>query len=138
MLSKHVSKLLKLRKDKKKSSYQNIYKDVEHDRNSEKSLSKVHRNKKEQSSSNSSNQLGCFKCGKQGHVKAECPKLKRERALQATWSCSEDESSDSDDEQHVTDELTEDIIPLTNQVCYQANTVRDNWILDSGCSHHMT
>ncbi|CAN1215725.1 Retrovirus-related Pol polyprotein from transposon TNT 1-94, partial [Linum perenne] len=108
------------------------------------------RGKSEQSSSssNSSNQLGCFNCGKQGHVKAECPQLKKERALQATWRCSEDDSDNSDDEKldnkalmAITEDPTEDNIPRTTeqfvQVCYQVNTDENIWILDSGCSHHM-
>ncbi|CAN1248320.1 hypothetical protein LINPERPRIM_LOCUS6692 [Linum perenne] len=93
---------------------------MEHDRNSEKGLSRSYKSKKDQPKASSSNQLGCFKCGKQGHVKAECPQLKKERAYQATWSCSEDESDDSSDEQHdnkalmaITDELTDDLIPFS-------------------------
>ncbi|CAN1216614.1 hypothetical protein LINPERPRIM_LOCUS684, partial [Linum perenne] len=132
----------------------------------------------DQPNASSSNQLGCLKCGKQGHVKTECPQLKKERAYQATWSCIEDESDDSSDEQHdnkalmaITDELTDDLIPFTTnhvlvtdyftdsesepesdlidstisdiqleliKVCYQTDIVENSWILDSGCSHHMT
>ncbi|CAN1262028.1 hypothetical protein LINPERPRIM_LOCUS11122, partial [Linum perenne] len=54
------------------------------------------RNKKESSSSSSGGSVGCFRCGRLGRIKAECPIAKKERAFQATWSDNDDSESDSD------------------------------------------
>ncbi|GAV75581.1 zf-CCHC domain-containing protein/DUF4219 domain-containing protein, partial [Cephalotus follicularis] len=46
----------------------------------------------------------CYECGKPGHIRPECPKLKKKKenfkkeAMIATWSDSDDSSSDNEDE----------------------------------------
>ncbi|RVW63018.1 hypothetical protein CK203_062906 [Vitis vinifera] len=80
----------------------------------------------------------CFKCKKLGHVKYDCPfykseaKKRKKKAMMATWSESEDESSKKENEKEVAN------------MCFMAideldeGSKKDNWFLDSGCSRHVT
>ncbi|CAL1387968.1 unnamed protein product [Linum trigynum] len=100
LLSKQVSRLLKIRREKKYGNSKSKVKDLERNEsgvkgNQLKSFSKGRADVSQNIRSISS--TGCFKCGRAGHIKAECPQLKKERALAATWSCSEDEMDDDDE-----------------------------------------
>ncbi|XP_057999319.1 uncharacterized protein LOC131178378 [Hevea brasiliensis] len=59
--------------------------------------------KKDKGESNKRDPLTCFECNKPGHIRTDCPKLKKpfkkfkKKALKATWN----ESSDSEDEEIV-------------------------------------
>ena len=62
--------------------------------------------RKETNKTKSSNKddVTCFGCGKQGHFKSECPKLKKDvkkkkKALMSTWEDLENDTSDEDDEE---------------------------------------
>ncbi|KAL6322007.1 hypothetical protein AAG906_003148 [Vitis piasezkii] len=81
--------------------------------------------------------LTCFKCKKPGHIKYDCPIYKSEakrrmkKAMMATWSESE-ESFEEENEKEVAN------------MCFMAiddldeGSKKDKWLLDSGCSRHMT
>ncbi|CAL1391470.1 unnamed protein product [Linum trigynum] len=100
LLSKQVSRLLKIRREKKYGNSGSKAKEFERNDNGVKGnqLRSFSRGRTDVGQNNRSvNTTGCFKCGRTGHIKAECPQLKKERALAATWSCSEDEM-DEDDE----------------------------------------
>ncbi|CAL1388994.1 unnamed protein product [Linum trigynum] len=95
LLSKQISRLIRFRKEKKMGGT----KSKEIDRNEgdarlgqSRGLAKG-RNEAGQSLRGIST-TGCFKCGRAGHIKAECPLLKRDKAFTATWSGSEDEGDD--------------------------------------------
>ncbi|CAN0853910.1 hypothetical protein LINGRAHAP2_LOCUS5762, partial [Linum grandiflorum] len=82
------------------------------------------------------------KCGRLDHLKVDCPRLRREneRALQAVWGGSEDDDDSSDGEviaaqAHM---AIAETIKNTTEVCYLAANQENEWILDSGCTHHMT
>ena len=51
--------------------------------------------------------LVCFKCKKSGHIKYDCPlykseaKKRKKKTMMATWSESEDESSEKENEKKV-------------------------------------
>ncbi|GMI75421.1 hypothetical protein HRI_001211400 [Hibiscus trionum] len=90
--------------------------------------------------------ITCFECGQPGHIRSECPQLKKKgfekkkklKAKLATWS---DEESSEDDEQEVANlclmALEED--SSLGEHCYKAKAQSQNsWYLDSGCSRHMT
>ncbi|CAN1345668.1 Retrovirus-related Pol polyprotein from transposon TNT 1-94, partial [Linum perenne] len=145
LLSKHVSHLLKFRRDKRKSggnwnkSKSSESESPRYAKNSSKNSGKTKRE-----SSVSTNSAGCFNCGKAGHIKAECPWRKKEKAFQATWdgSDSDEEASDSEEVQAFMLTTTDVEIPQelehNIEVCYQSNVMNDVWVLDSGCSHNMT
>ncbi|CAN0892663.1 hypothetical protein LINGRAHAP2_LOCUS17682, partial [Linum grandiflorum] len=72
----------------------------------------------------------------------DCPRLRREneRALQAVWGGSEDDDDSSDGEviaaqAHM---AIAETVKNTTEVCYLAANQENEWILDSGCTHHMT
>ncbi|CAI0404397.1 unnamed protein product, partial [Linum tenue] len=94
------------------------------------------------------NTTGCFKCGRTGHIKAECPLLKKDKAFTATWSGSEDEGDDDDEVTvhrsymaiaEAAEEESETVsADMLSQRCLQVSMETSTWIMDSGCSHHMT
>ncbi|KAE8693144.1 hypothetical protein F3Y22_tig00110819pilonHSYRG00446 [Hibiscus syriacus] len=87
----------------------------------------------------------CYECKKPGHVKYDCPQLKKKgqsknkhKAHVATWS---DEEGSDEEEQEVANlclmAFGED--SKGKEHCYKARETNSNsWYLDSGCSRHMT
>ncbi|KAH9651466.1 Integrase catalytic domain-containing protein [Citrus sinensis] len=110
--------------------------------------------------------ITCYECKKPGHIRSECPlinKLKK-KAMVATWDDSEEESSDEEGSQEVSnlalmaiggdDDLNEVSDPTYDEL-YDAfkdlhnelmkigkknglKKKKNKWYLDSGCSKHMT
>ncbi|XP_015573857.2 uncharacterized protein LOC107261157 [Ricinus communis] len=86
---------------------------------------------KSRTSKDKKEEVTCYKCGKQEHIKPDCPKYlkrkkgdrKNKKSLEATWS---DASSSSNIESEREDE-----------VCLKS-TGTNLWYVDSGCSKHMT
>ncbi|CAL1358999.1 unnamed protein product [Linum trigynum] len=83
----------------------------------------------------------CYKCGKFGHIRANCPLTIRakEKAMKASWSDydSEPEANQSDEEAYMATEVCHE----ATEIALQSNhSDQDNkrWYLDSGCSHHMS
>ncbi|CAN0855942.1 hypothetical protein LINGRAHAP2_LOCUS6376, partial [Linum grandiflorum] len=85
---------------------------------------------------------GCFRCGKIGHNKVNCPQKDRERAFHAAWgSDNESNTSDGDEEMFMAiADLSDDEVQATasSEVYFQTQLDQAEWVLDSGCSHHMT
>lgn len=76
----------------------------------------------------------CHNCHAKGHIKPRCPKLKKNlKKAQNKNETSEDTSSTNKGNNSVNLNLLSKDIALTNAVCGN-----DTWILDSGCSSHMT
>ncbi|KAA3473878.1 zinc finger CCHC-type and RNA-binding motif-containing protein 1-like [Gossypium australe] len=87
----------------------------------------------------------CYECKKSGHIKFDCPQLKKKEALKqnkkammATWR--DNDSSDSDKDNEVANLCLMAIEePKEEEHCFKANNSKKNsWYLDSGCSRHMT
>ncbi|KAH9668399.1 hypothetical protein KPL70_021401 [Citrus sinensis] len=110
--------------------------------------------------------ITCYECKKPGHIRSECPlinKLKK-KATVATWDDSEEDSSDEEGLQEVSnlalmaigdddnlnevndptyDELYDAFKDLHNELMKigKKNGLKkkkNKWYLDSGCSRHMT
>ncbi|KAK8983113.1 hypothetical protein V6N11_057869 [Hibiscus sabdariffa] len=90
-------------------------------------------------------QLICYECKKPGHIRTECPQLKKKsfgkkkklKAYVATWS--DEESSDEDEEEVANLCLMALDDEPKGEHCYKAKASSANsWYLDSGCSRHMT
>ncbi|CAN1302486.1 Retrovirus-related Pol polyprotein from transposon TNT 1-94 [Linum perenne] len=103
-----------------------------------KSFSKTNRD--EQKESDEKEPVTCYKCGRTGHIRAECPNKRHGHAMAVTWS---DTESDSEDDRksglalmaHIDNAGHSDFeVHSTEQVGARTN----EWFLDSGCSHHMT
>ncbi|CAL1383103.1 unnamed protein product [Linum trigynum] len=92
LLRKHVAKLLRLRKERRRGAMDKKSKDGDGEKDQPKYSIK---NGRKNNADRTPTQGGCFKCGRAGHIKAECPQLKKERAYAATWSCSEEEEEES-------------------------------------------
>ncbi|CAL1395133.1 unnamed protein product [Linum trigynum] len=81
MLNKHVAKLLKIRRERKRGNFPGRQREAENDKESSKGNRHMTRSKREGASSKRfQSQAECFKCGKQGHIKAYCPLTKKEKA----------------------------------------------------------
>ncbi|KAH9679831.1 hypothetical protein KPL71_026290 [Citrus sinensis] len=92
---------------------------------------KNHREKKEA--------ITCYECKKPGHIRSECPlinKLKK-KAMVATWDDSEEESSDEEGLQEVSN-LALMAIGGDDVFNEGLKKKKNKWYLDSGCSRHMT
>ncbi|CAL1396672.1 unnamed protein product [Linum trigynum] len=94
MLSKHVAKLLRLRKERRRN-INGRAKEADSDKDQFRQSKQNSRFRKELAEKNTS-QEGCFKCGRNGHIKVDCPQIKKDKAHAATWSCSEDEDEDGE------------------------------------------
>ncbi|CAN0919525.1 hypothetical protein LINGRAHAP2_LOCUS31501, partial [Linum grandiflorum] len=82
-----------------------------------------------------------------GHFKVDCPQTRREKAFHAAWGGSETEESDEETAfmaiADLDKEPSQEADPKTNtlkssEVCLQTTLDEAEWVLDSGCSHHMT
>ncbi|KAA3488200.1 Copia protein [Gossypium australe] len=88
---------------------------------------------KDEPNKNEKDQIVCYECKKLGHIKFDCPQLKKKgalkqkkKAMMATWSDSN--SSDSDEDNEVEEE----------HYFKASNSKKNSWYLDSGSSRHMT
>lgn len=81
------------------------------------------RSKSRPRSNRNANKTGCFICGKDGHWKRECPQ---------NWN-NQERKNESSISVNVASEPRQ---PLMLTVSVQDN--KDDWILDSGCSFHIT
>ncbi|CAN0917745.1 hypothetical protein LINGRAHAP2_LOCUS30487, partial [Linum grandiflorum] len=78
----------------------------------------------------------CFKCGRIGHLRPDCPSRKehREQGLAVTLS-------DTDSDINSDDQKIQAHMALTDGESSDAENQEktwNEWYLDSGCSHHMT
>lgn len=81
----------------------------------------------------------CYRCGKPGHIKKYC----RVKLSKANVACDDKEDDQLNWEQCFTIEVVEgrDNITLKsapNQTAVNYVNYKDEWIIDSGCSHHVT
>ncbi|GMI84085.1 hypothetical protein HRI_002077800 [Hibiscus trionum] len=99
---------------------------------------------KSKSKEEEKDQLTCYECKKPGHIRSECPQLKKKsfgkknklKAQIATWS--DDESSEEEEEVANLCLMAIDDEPK-GEHCYKAKaSSKNSWYLDSGCSRHMT
>ncbi|CAN0919260.1 hypothetical protein LINGRAHAP2_LOCUS31344, partial [Linum grandiflorum] len=141
LLSKQVSRLLRYKKNAKNSK--NTVDSSKTNENKNKPFNRI---------KIGSSSTGCFKCGKTGHKQVECPLWKKEKAFHAGWDASDNESEQSEDErgfmaiadlEENEEKETAKITPSSTatasiEVCLQTLLQDAEWVLDSGCSHHMT
>ncbi|KAH9802179.1 hypothetical protein KPL71_001272 [Citrus sinensis] len=83
--------------------------------------------------------ITCYECKKPGHIRSECPlinKLKK-KAMVATWDDSEEDSSDEEGLQEVSN-LALMAIGEDDNLNEGLKKKKNKWYLDSGCSRHMT
>ncbi|KAK9180667.1 hypothetical protein WN944_023800 [Citrus x changshan-huyou] len=108
----------------------------------------------------------CYECKMSGHIRSECPLLNKlkKKAMVATWDDSDEDSSDEEEPQEVSnlalmaigddddlnkvndptyDELYDAFKELHNELMKigKRNGLKkkkNKWYLDSGCSRHMT
>ncbi|GMI98499.1 hypothetical protein HRI_003519200 [Hibiscus trionum] len=88
--------------------------------------------------------ITCYECNKPGHIRSECPQLKKKsfgrknklKAQIATWS--DDESSEEEEEVANLCLMAFDD-ESKGEHCFKAKaSSKNSWYLDSGCSRHMT
>src|ERR1044072_8549059 len=109
---------------------------------------KKHFRKKE--ASTSTQDVTCYECGKQGHIKPDCPKLSKKGGFKGkkdlknkkayiAWEDNEISSSsesDSGESANLALMASHHSDDENDEVCLK--TTSNLWYLDSGCSKHMT
>ncbi|KAH9667979.1 hypothetical protein KPL70_021252 [Citrus sinensis] len=83
--------------------------------------------------------ITCYECKKPGHIRSECPLIKKfkKKAMVATWDDSEEDSSDEEGLQEVSN-LALMAIGGDDDLNEGLKKKKNKWYLDSGCSRHMT
>ena len=89
-------------------------------------------NNKSRSKSKKRKDIQCYKCGKKGHMKRDCPEKKKR------GSVSENKEGSSKSANVVTEEDSESGDGDMLSVSSSSDHLTDSWILDSTCSYHMT
>ncbi|CAI0399209.1 unnamed protein product [Linum tenue] len=84
----------------------------------------------------------CYKCGKHGHIRAQCPlTLKsKEKAMKASWSDYdyESETEPIDDQAFMASTSKNGKAQVSSSKPNKTVDSDHIWFLDSGCSHHMS
>lgn len=93
--------------------------------------------------------LKCFSCNKIGHIATRCPdnenkeksnrfksKAKKERYL--AEGVTNNESEDSEDQEIAFVAIKEESQVISEMTLISRSHHNDDWIIDSGCTHHMT
>ncbi|KAH9726925.1 hypothetical protein KPL70_008466 [Citrus sinensis] len=78
----------------------------------------------------------CYNCGKKGHMKRDCWSKKKSTESNIATSSSKEDSEDSWDAEALL-AMEEEELALTVTTLEKINYEND-WIVDSGCSNHMT
>jgi hypothetical protein len=73
--------------------------------------------------------INCYKCGKKGHMKRDCPNRKRNK---------DDENEGSSKSTNVVEDNSNDVDGDMLSVASTLEHLVDSWILDSACSFHKT
>jgi hypothetical protein len=73
--------------------------------------------------------INCFKCGKKGHMKRDCPDWKKKK---------DDENEGSSKSANVVEVNSDDVDGDMLSVASNSEQPVDSWILDSACSFHVT
>ncbi|CAN0918677.1 hypothetical protein LINGRAHAP2_LOCUS31005, partial [Linum grandiflorum] len=140
LLSSKLKRLIKYKRNVKRSnSDYNDHSSKSQDRHSSRNrtsiLSKLQQDTKKPKDDGEKETRKCFKCGKTGYLRPDCPMKKenRERGLDVTLSDS-DTDSDSDNQISAYMALTYG----ENSDNESQETNKNEWFLDSGCSHYMT
>ncbi|KAH9716801.1 hypothetical protein KPL71_021583 [Citrus sinensis] len=83
--------------------------------------------------------ITCYECNKPSHIRSECPLIKKlkKKAMVATWDDSEEDSSDEEGSQEVSN-LALMAIGGDDDLNEGLKKKKNIWYLDSGCSRHMT
>ncbi|KAL0433336.1 UNVERIFIED_CONTAM: hypothetical protein Slati_2667900 [Sesamum latifolium] len=84
-----------------------------------------------------SNVVKCYRCGKPGHIKKNC----RVKLSKANVACESEDNKELKWEQCFTTELVEGQTTeskSSTQAIFNHVDKEDEWIIDSGCSHHVT
>ncbi|CAL1401460.1 unnamed protein product [Linum trigynum] len=138
LVSKRFHRMLKYKNDQKRYSEES--KPMSFDRNKttfQERLPQQQTRYVETGQQNRESQA-CYKCGKLGHIRANCPLTIRakEKAMKASWSDydSEPEVIQSDEEAYMATEKCHDASEIALHSYYDSK----RWYLDSGCSHHMS
>ena len=85
--------------------------------------------------------ITCYECKKPGHIWSECLLLNKfkKKAIVATWDGSDEETSDGEEHQEMTNLAFMAIGEESFDEFNEGSKKRKNkWYLDSGCSRHMT
>ncbi|KAH9657681.1 hypothetical protein KPL70_023179 [Citrus sinensis] len=105
-------------------------------KNNEQRKFKGYKNKKEKKEP-----ITCYECKKPGHIRPECPLLNKlkKKAMVATWNDSDEETSDEDEQQEMTNLA---LMAVGEESCDEldegSKKKKNKWYLDSDCSRHMT
>ncbi|KAH9717278.1 hypothetical protein KPL71_021758 [Citrus sinensis] len=105
-------------------------------KNNEQRKFRGYKNKKEKNEP-----ITCYECKKPGHIRPECPLLNKlkKKAMVATWDDSDEETSDEDEQQEMTNLA---LMAVGEESCDEldegSKKNKNKWYLDSGCSRHMT